>query len=295
MANSEVLTLRGQVAVADLGLEDHLVLHTGVTGSVAWKSDTIEISIEDEGDWPILIMASAICAGAPRRNLLVLPGQTICLNGAFIPADLLVNGRTIRRVKLASVIYQDVVLRAPTNVSSFYGDFRAPSVPIPIYAEGLPVGLRTEADQFSDYDDVMIRTARTDLLARAAIPCTGDPGLSLWNTMDGIFIESRSCILGEISSDPTDHRRLGVKVGSLRVGGKEVPFDHPALQIGWHEPEVDGRWTNGHALIPNALLNNSKDVNVQILKTLSYPLDEDHKGRIPQPSDRCHGGANHNG
>jgi hypothetical protein len=276
MADTEVLTVRGHVAVSDLCFEDHLILHSGAKVPVAWISDKNEITVEDETNWPILVLASAVCGGVPRRNVLVLPHQTIYLNGTLIPANLLVNGRTIRRLKATSIVYRDVELRVSNAESPFYGNLRVPLVPVSLYAEGLPVGPKIDADQDAD-NDTAIRTVRTALLARADIQCSADPALSLRSTAEGIFIESRSCILGEISNNWSDRRRLVVKVDALLIGGKEIPFDHPALQIGWYEPEENGRWTNGNALIPNEFLKNSRDVKVKISKSLRYPLDEDRE------------------
>jgi hypothetical protein len=51
-----------------------------------------------------------------------------------------------------------------------------------------------------------------------------------------------------------DRRLLGLSVRRIRVGGEDLPLDHPALTAGWWGLERhDGapvRWTDGAALLP---------------------------------------------
>lgn len=60
------------------------------------------------------------------------------------------------------------------------------------------------------------------------------------------------------------------KVGRLSIGGDGIPLDHPGLAEGWHDPEPDGRWTAGRALIPAALVGLGP-VEIEIAATLVYP------------------------
>jgi hypothetical protein len=87
------------------------------------------------------------------------------------------------------------------------------------------------------------------------------------------IIASRSAVPGEIDADPRDRRRLGVKIAGLRVDGHEIPLDHPALTVGWHDREPDGRWTNGAAEIPQNLCGEAQTLAVTLAATLRYPLD----------------------
>lgn len=61
-----------------------------------------------------------------------------------------------------------------------------------------------------------------------------------------------------------------VNVGRLSIGGDGIPLDHPGLAEGWHDPEPDGRWTAGRALIPAALVGLGP-VEIEIAATLVYP------------------------
>ncbi len=49
-----------------------------------------------------------------------------------------------------------------------------------------------------------------------------------------------------------DTRRLGIAVARVALDGREVSLDSPALQLGWHPPEAEWRWTDGDAVLPVA-------------------------------------------
>ena len=53
-----------------------------------------------------------------------------------------------------------------------------------------------------------------------------------------------------------DRRLLGLSVRRIRMGGEDLPLDHPALSAGWWGLERHGaepvRWTDGNALLPLA-------------------------------------------
>ena len=88
----------------------------------------------------------------------------------------------------------------------------------------------------------MRAAVRTRTLARANIPLTTDPALTLHTNKDGsVTILSRSAIPGHLNPDPRDQRRLGVKISAIHAGTRPIPLDHPLLTEGWHDPEPDGR------------------------------------------------------
>ena len=60
----------------------------------------------------------------------------------------------------------------------------------------------------------------------------------------------------EIEPWREDRRLLGLSVRRIRVGGEDLPLDHPALSAGWWGLERHGaepvRWTDGNAVLPIA-------------------------------------------
>lgn len=144
--DTPVLTIRGQIAVGSLVPEDHVILQTGHTAKVSWISSEFlyEKSACNEADMAILIEADAVLDGVPMRDLLVLPTQIIFLNGALLPADTLVNGLSIRRIKTFSLTYREIKL----CVSGY------------VYAGGLPVGPCLEG-HFKTDDNPVIKAVKS--------------------------------------------------------------------------------------------------------------------------------------
>ncbi len=118
----------------------------------------------------------------------------------------------------------------------------------------------------------IVETVRATILNRAAIATTTEPNLTIIYQGGSAILASQSAIPGHITPDPRDRRRLGIKVARLSIEGVSIPLDHPDLVEGWHAKEADGRWTNGHAIIPASLLAGSLSVDVDIAATTTYPL-----------------------
>jgi hypothetical protein len=116
----------------------------------------------------------------------------------------------------------------------------------------------------------VVEGVRAHLLDRAAIATSDDPALHIRYHKGAARIESRSAIPGHLNADPRDCRCLGVKIAALMVDGREIPLDHPALTEGWHDVEADGRWTDGCAVVPAALLDGAP-VTLKVAATLAYP------------------------
>lgn len=263
-SKTNVLTQSGYVSVSDIVPNDIIISNNAKLAPVTSISKEFEKSLITrwhDNRLPILFEVNSVCPGIPSRPLLIPADQQIHLNGLLFPADLLVNGRTIKRVEMPSLICR--LLEIETDAS--------------IYVEGLPIGSHSDADN-GEYDRSALRAVRTILIKRAGIQLSSDPLVSLRTTVHGIIIESRSGVPGDVTDDPTERRRLGIKLSSLRIRDREIPIDHPSLQLGWHEPEWDGRWTDGRALVPNDLLLGSQDIGLNIKATVGYPLDEDFVG-----------------
>lgn len=236
---------------------------------------------------PIAIAANAICDGVPSRALTVSPDHAFYLEGHLIAAKALLNGVTIHQATQRSVTYYHVELAHAViyahgcPVESYLdtgnrGDFVGPGAITlhPDFAQS-----RREATGCAPFAEggPVVEALRARLLARAGIKTLHRPAMRLRTQPDGaVIIQSRSAIPGDITPDPRDRRRLGVKIAKLRAGPHIIPLDHPSLSEGWHTPEPDGRWTNGKALVP-ATLAAEGPITIELATTPAYGLHQPSK------------------
>lgn len=268
-AGTGIATARGVVAVEDLRIGDLAALAGGGHAPIVWLGRRAVQPARHPRPAclnPVVIEADALADGVPCRDLTVSPDHALLLDGHLIPAKSLVNGDTIRQIAVAAITYYHVEL--PSHAA--------------LLAEGAPAEsyfASGNRDQFEngggamrlhpDFAQVLretqgcarfaaagpvVEAVRTRLLARAALVLTDDAALRIEPHAGGAMIKSRHFIPAEQTSDPRDGRRLGVKIATLSIAGVAIPLDHPALIEGWHACEADGRWTDGGAIIPPALL-----------------------------------------
>ncbi|MGC9271986.1 Hint domain-containing protein [Acidiphilium sp.] len=271
-AGTEILTADGPRPVEALRVGDWLVLHGGGAAPIVWLGQRrldLRRHARPAAVQPIVIEVGAICDGVPARALTVSPDHALYLDGHLVPAKALLNGVTIRQVSQPSVTYFHVEL----------------AVHAVIYAEGCPVESyldtgnraafehggaltlhpdfaqdRREAEGCAPFAEAgaVVEALRAGLLARAGVETTRDADVRTRRRRDGAWvIESRSGIPGEITADPRDRRRLGVKIAALLAGRRMIDLDDPSLVEGWHDAEADGRWTDGAAVVPAALMKGT--------------------------------------
>ncbi|MCW8306620.1 Hint domain-containing protein [Acidiphilium sp. PA] len=295
-AATRIATEAGPVAVEQLAIGDRVVLATGGSLPIVWIGHrVVDLAHHPAPDLvqPIRIEPGALADGIPARPLLVSPDHALFCAGHLIPAKALINGTTIRQIERASITYYHVelprhaVLLAEAAPAESYLDtgnrtgFSNASGPVALH----PAFAQQRREQsgcapFAEAGPV-VEAVRTGILARACIVTTADPGLAIRHTGGAAIIASRSAIPGHLTPDPRDRRRLGVKIASLSAGGTPIPLDHPALRHGWHDPEPDGRWTDGDALVPAELLAGAR-LEVGLAATVQYPVErggERMKGR----------------
>jgi hypothetical protein len=233
---------------------------------------------------PICIRRGALGQATPNRDLYLSPDHALYLNNVLISAKTLLNGVTIFQTNQREVTYYHVELDQ-------HGILFAEGVACETYLDtgnrnafengGAVITLHPDFAQsmreqnscatFAESGPA-VEAARAAILTRANIRATYDPGWQIDYGPAGALIKSRSAIPGLITPDPRDHRRLGIKIASLKIGGRVITTNHPALVQGWHDPEPDGRWTNGSAAVPAALLGGAKLEALEIVATLPYPL-----------------------
>lgn len=291
-AGTCILTKRGEIAVENLTTNDQIILQDGSTAPITWIGQRrVNIADHPRPDTvcPVLIKAGALSDAIPHRDLLLSPDHAIMLNGHLIPAKALINGSTIRQIRREGITYYHIelpehaVLFAEGVAAESYLDtgnrsaFENVGVAVSLHPDFAPASAQTLREQTSCAPFIesgpLVEEIRAQILARAAIPTTNDPALTLLHGADGsITLQSRSAIPGFLSPDPRDRRRLGVKVASITLGDEAISPDHPALIEGWHDPDSDGRWTNGNAVIPAALVLGRK-ATLKLAATLAYPLN----------------------
>lgn len=232
---------------------------------------------------PVCIRAGAIADGLPVRDLLVSPDHALYLEKILVPAKALINGHSIVQINVPEITYYHIELAA-------HGAVFAEGVAAETYLDtgnrhcfdgiGNVVLLhpdfaqaRREGESFAPFAEAgpAVEKIRQALLDRAAIATTSEPDVRIVHTPQGARLISRWFVPGQLFADPRDKRRLGVKIAAILIDDVRLDLNHPALDQGWHEPEADGRWTNGNALIPKILLPGRGDVKVDIKTGGIYP------------------------
>ncbi len=304
-AGTRILTTRGEIQVEQMQEGTSVILADGRIVPITWIGHrTIDIARHPHPETvrPVLIMAGAISDGIPARDLYLSPDHAVALDGHLIPAKTLINGSTIRQVDRRTVTYYHVelpehaVLWAEGTPCESYLEtgnrhsFENSDAPVialhPAFGPTTSYWQRVrEARSCAPLieEGSVVEAVRARLLSRANVATTPDADLSITSRADGsIAITSRSTIPGYLAPDPRDRRLLGVKIASIiRKDGTLIPLDHPDLVTGWHDAEPDGRWTNGHALIPASLVGDGL-ADIALAATLAYSANQKQADNQPR-------------
>ncbi len=112
-AGTRIATARGDVAVETLTAGDEVRTQLGGDGQIVWtgtRAIDCRRHPRPAAVWPILIETDAFGAGTPSRDLFVSPDHALYVDGVLIPAKCLVNGRSIRQIEVARVVYHHIEL-----------------------------------------------------------------------------------------------------------------------------------------------------------------------------------------
>ncbi|MCE2564537.1 Hint domain-containing protein [Komagataeibacter sp. FNDCF1] len=102
LPGSMIRTPAGDVAVQDIATGDMVVtFDRGVEQPrrVVWTGmahTVVRAGLpDDEAGYPVRIVQDAIADGVPYRDMLITPEHSLLMDGMFVPARMLVNGRSI--------------------------------------------------------------------------------------------------------------------------------------------------------------------------------------------------------
>ncbi|WP_408872763.1 Hint domain-containing protein [Gluconobacter roseus] len=104
LSGSMIRTADGDVAVEDVRIGNQVVAfdwqnNQDVTRSVVWVGKaraTVRPDLpDDEAGYPIRLLKNAIADGVPYKDMLITAEHCLFFDGKFVPARMLVNGRSI--------------------------------------------------------------------------------------------------------------------------------------------------------------------------------------------------------
>ena len=272
-AGTLVRTPFGEVAIETLRVGDLVVAPMGDRHRIT----RIRAFAAADDLRPVRIVAGAFGDGLPRRDLVVLQGQTVmvtCVDEILIPIHAFLNEATIARVEAHGQAFRQIELEWPDI----------------IVADGLPVASSVAGEEMAAANDCHCRPLCDDPIIVDALrmrlythahaiawrPTRGDPDLALdvdghtmrpaivgevarfvlRETPEDMWIVSRSFVPRDAAMSG-DSRRLGVQVKAITLDdgleARAIAFDDPRLADGFHVAEAGFRWTDGRARLPREL------------------------------------------
>ncbi|GAN61623.1 hypothetical protein ACI01nite_27420 [Acetobacter cibinongensis] len=102
LSGSQIQTPFGRALVEDLAVEDEIVAHINgieTIRRVTWAGQArcnVRAHLpDDEAGYPVRILKDAIADGVPFKDMLITAEHCLFFDGQFVPARMLVNGRSI--------------------------------------------------------------------------------------------------------------------------------------------------------------------------------------------------------
>jgi hypothetical protein len=310
LTGTGIATPAGEVAVQDLEVGDLVLTHSGRVRPILWIGFGRGLAPRGSRNaaTPVVVRKNALSENVPNRDLYITKGHSLLLDGILIPAEFLVNHRSIawddrgQEVTVYHIELEDHdILLANGVPAESYRDAEnrwlfqnAPSKterpPTPPFAPVLTGGPAVDRV----WKRLLARTPAMD------IPHTGDPDLHL--LVHGRRIEGKLQANGGIGfrlpAKPgevrirsragaqdllglaRDPRLLGIALSKVVIwrGRRPIVIDvrDKRLCDGFHDYEADNsfRWTAGDAALPAALFRNSGtyEIELHVASTTQYPL-----------------------
>jgi len=278
LRGTRIATPEGEVAIEALRIGDKVKTLAGIR-EVKWigrrtlKRD--EIPAEDLiRAQPVRIRAGAFAEGVPSRDLIVSPGHCMFIDGALIPAMMLVNGKTVvQEWEMESYEYfhleldvYDIIIAEGTASESYIDKGNRQMFVQPGIVTILPSrrGSRGALEKIRTVRGPVVEAVRKKLFARAAelgyrmtrnpdlafimagrsLPVTASEDgktftVALPDISGDLTIASRTGIVREFMTGASrDLRKVGVAVTGLALvrgqGVEELSLEHEALAEGFH-------------------------------------------------------------
>ena len=266
---------------------------------------------------PIILRKGALSDNVPHHDLRVTKGHAFYLDGVLIPAEFLVNHRSIMwddhaktvRIYHVELETHDVILANGAPAESYRDDGNRNLFNNSNTGWGLPP-LKPFAPVVTG--GPVVDAAWRRLLDRAGprpgLPLTDEPDLHL--LVNGIRLDavsrfgtayvfrlpdpSATVTIASYVGTPAelgiarDPRPLGVALSRMVVRQRALfqvtDASNPLLSDGFHafEPDLGLRWTDGAAKLPAAVLDGFKgpvDLVLHIPCTTTYPLLNGYEDR----------------
>lgn len=312
LPGTRIATPAGEICVEDLAVGDLISNARGEPVPIAWIGYGKGLATRGHRSeaTPVIVRKGALADNVPNRELHITKGHSLYIDGVLIPAEFLVNHRSIlwddnaREVEFYHIELpaHDVLLANGTPAESYREDgnrwmfLNADSgkdqPEKALFAPVLTGGPVVDAI----WKRILDRSG-----PRPGLPLTDDADLHL--IADGRRIDGRQEANGmhvfRLPARPIelrivsragaqdelglarDPRGLGVALRKIVVWqGRHVTLtgaDDPRLCDGFHAYESDGdlRWTDGDAALPVSILGEREgalDLEIQVVSTTHYPL-----------------------
>ncbi len=292
-----ILTDRGEVPVEDMAIGDEAITFCGAARPIKWigrRAYDGRFVAANRAVLPIRIEAGALADGVPARDLFVSPEHALYIDYALVPAQLLVNGATIRQVTSVERLEylhieldtHDVILAEGAPAESFVDCdnrlmFQNGAEFAALYPDdlGAPWDFCTARLERGSPELAAIRAALLERAEGLGDALDSDPDLHL--VVDGailrassligrryrfhipagasaVWLASRSVVPAEVECPTQDERRLGVSVERITLSDGDLSIEawhgHRGLCDGFYDDEATHRWTDGLSRLPEALL-----------------------------------------
>lgn len=313
LPNTRIATPSGDVPVQNLAVGDMVLTHRGETRPITWVGYGQALATRGRRNaaTPVIVRRGALGNNRPVRDLRITKGHGLYLDDVLIPAEFLVNHRSIlwddraMEVKVYHIELDahDVLIANGAPAESYRDDgnrwlfrnantgwLQQPKSPCAPVLTGGPIV------------DAIWRRLLSLSGPRPGIPTSGEPDLHL--LVDGYRVDSQQVPGGvhcfRLPPHPAelriasragaqdelglarDPRQLGVAVRRIVLWRASHPTvveaNDPRLSQGFHAYEADNgfRWTDGDAVLPASLLGSDvTHLDVYVAATTRYPLFED--------------------